>query len=76
MPHHDAILPLQLKTLKLATFVMNWQKAAETAQQEGWVVTQYLSHLCELEIQRREANRLARRIKELDFGQNSPLIQK
>ena len=33
MQHHDAILPLQLKTLKLATFVMNWQKAAETAQQ-------------------------------------------
>ncbi len=73
MQHHDAILPLQLKTLKLATFVMNWQKAAETAQQEGWVVTQYLSHLCELEIQRREANRLARRIKEAALPKNKTL---
>ena len=73
MQHHDAILPLQLKTLKLATFGSHWQDHAEIAQQEGWTYSQYLSQLCEGEIQKRESNRLARRIKEAALPKNKVL---
>ena len=64
MQQHEAVLPLQLKTLKLATFNTHWDSIGESAKQEGWTYSQYLSHLCDLEIQKRQSTRLARRIKE------------
>jgi DNA replication protein DnaC len=84
MQQYEAVLPLQLKQLKLATFNSSWERAATSAQQEGWNYGRYLSHLCELELQRRQVRRLAYRIKEaslpkdktlssLDFNAN-PLI--
>lgn len=64
MQPYEAILPLQLKTLKLSAFNANWQLTAESAQKEGWTYEHFLSHLGDLEIQKREATRLTRRIKE------------
>ena len=64
MQQHEAILPLQLKSLKLSSFNMYWQDCNETALKNNWEYSQYLSHLCSLEIQKREENRLKRRIKE------------
>ena len=60
----EAILPLQLKELKLSSFGSHWKSAAESAQEEGWTYSQYLSHLSDLEIQKRLSTRLARRVKE------------
>jgi len=64
MQQHEAILPLQLKSLKLSSFNLYWQDSGETAVKNNWEYSQYLSHLCSLEIQKREQNRLTRRIKE------------
>lgn len=64
MRQHEAILPLQLKSLKLSSFNSCWQDSNEAAIKNNWEYSQYLSHLCSLEIQKREENRLKRRIKE------------
>lgn len=64
MQPYEAVLPLQLKQLKLATFNMNWEPLAESAQQKSWTYGYYLSHLCELEIQKRQSTQLTRRVKE------------
>lgn len=64
MQQHSAVLPLQLKTLKLSSFNQYWEDCAADAQNDGWDYGQFLSRLCELEIQKRHASRLARRIKE------------
>jgi DNA replication protein DnaC len=64
MQAHEAVLPLQLKGLKLSAFNCHWQDSAEIAKSKSWGYSKYLSHLCEIEIQKREANRLQNRIKE------------
>jgi DNA replication protein DnaC len=64
MQSHEAVLPLQLKSLKLSAFNLHWQDSADSAKTKNWNYSKYLSHLCELEIQNREKNRLASRIKE------------
>ena len=52
MQQHEAILPLQLKTLKLSSFNLYWQDSSATAIKNNWEYSQYLSHLCNLEIQK------------------------
>lgn len=64
MKRYEATLPLQLKALKLSSFNMHWQDSSEIAIKSNWTYSQYLSYLCDLEIQKREQNRLVRRIKE------------
>lgn len=64
MKRYEATLPLQLKALKLSSFNMHWQDSSETARKSNWTYSQYLAYLCDLEIQKREQNRLIRRIKE------------
>ena len=64
MSSSSALLPLQLKALKLSTFHQQWETHAASAQQEGWSYEEYLSRLCELELHKRETNGLTRRIKE------------
>ena len=64
MQQYKAVLPLQLKGLKLSSFNLHWQDSAETAEKHHWAYSQYLSCLCDLEIQKREQTRLKRRIKE------------
>jgi len=73
MQAHDAVLLLQLKTLKLSSFHQHWAECATLAQQEGWDYGHYLSRLCELEIQKRQVSRLARRIKESGLSSNKTL---
>lgn len=64
MQQHEAILPLQLKELKLAETNRCWQQQQEIAIKDNWSYSKYLSVLCELEIQKRHVARLKRRIKE------------
>jgi len=64
MQPHEAILPLQLKGLKISAFNLHWQDSAEMAKTNNWSYSKYLSYLCDLEIQQREKTRLLRRIKE------------
>ncbi len=64
MEQYEAVLPLQLKDLKLSTFKIHWEDLGLTAKEEGWTYSQYLSRLCDMEIQKRQTTRLARRISE------------
>lgn len=64
MQHYEAILPLQLKNLKLSAFAMHWQDSCEMGTKNNWAYSQYLSHLCSVEITKREQSRLTRRLKE------------
>ncbi len=64
MQHYDALLPLQLKSLKLSAISAHWECIAESAAQQGWSYSRYLSHLCDLEVQKRQASGLAYRLKE------------
>jgi len=73
MQQYEAILPLQLKALKLSSFNLNWQDSTALAQESNWAYSQYLSHLCKLEIQNRENSRLKRRLKESSLPKNKTL---
>jgi len=64
MQHYEAVLPLQLKNLKLSTFNAQWEGVAESAKQQGWNYGRYLSYLCEIEIQKRQSTQFMRRVKE------------
>lgn len=64
MQAYEAVLPLQLKELKLSVFNAHWEQSMTTGEKNGWTYTQYLSHLCHLEIQKRQSNRIIRRIQE------------
>ena len=73
MKPYEAMLPLQLKQLKLAAFNLHWQESMETAVKNQWHYGHYLSHLCQLEMQRREQNRLSQRIKTSGLPANKTL---
>lgn len=64
MHPYEAILPLQLKSLKLSAIGSNWEDIGRCALNDGWTYSRYLSHLCDLEIQKRQASSLAYRLKE------------
>jgi DNA replication protein DnaC len=73
MQPYEAVLPLQLKNLKLSTFNLNWATLAQSAQQKSWTYGHYLSHLCELEIQKRQSTQLTRRVKESSLPKDKTL---
>ncbi len=73
MQPYEAVLPLQLKDLKLSMFNMHWQDSQQIATENSWVYSQYLSHLCSLETQKRKENRLIRRIKESQLAKDKTL---
>jgi DNA replication protein DnaC len=73
MQPHEAILPLQLKSLKLSSFSMHWQDSADLAKTKSWNYSKYLSHLCDLEIEKREKGRLAQRLKDSALPKNKTL---
>lgn len=64
MQPFEAVLPLQLKNLKLSTFNTHWETIAESAKQNAWDYGHYLSHLCDVELQKRQSTQLIRRFKE------------
>ena len=55
-----AALALQLRTLKLPSFVMHHEEVARKAESEGSSFVQYLSHLVELELSDREVRKIER----------------
>jgi DNA replication protein DnaC len=73
MQPHDAVLPLQLKNLKMSAISLHWQDSAELAKTNNWSYSKYLSHLCELETQKREKSRLQNRIKESSLPRGKTL---
>lgn len=73
MQSHEAVLPLQLKELKLSSMTKNWQPLVEKAKISAWDYGHYLSHLCDLEIQKRQTTRLIRRIKESGLPKDKTL---
>jgi len=64
MQQYEAVLPLQLKNLKLSTFNSYWESIAESAKQNAWTYGHYLSQLCDIELQKRQSTQLVRRFKE------------
>lgn len=73
MQQHEAVLPLQLKNLKLSAINTNWQNIATLAEKNNWLHGKYLSHLCDIEIQQREQTRLTRRLKESSLPKNKTI---
>lgn len=73
MQQYEAVLPLQLKELKLAEINRCWQQQQEIAIKDNWSYSKYLSALCELEMQKRLTTRLKRRIKESSLAKNKTL---
>ncbi len=59
-----AALPVLLKQLKLSTIAAHWEKYLDYAEQRGWSPAQYLTVLCEEEINGRYTRRIARYLKE------------
>ena len=57
-------LQIQLKSLKLASIREHAEQVEQIAIAKNYSYTQYLSHLCQLEIDSRQTNRLKRWIKE------------
>ena len=70
MQQHEAILPIQLRDLKLATFNLYWQDASKTALNKSWDYGKYLSYLCSLEIQKKRTNSFEKTNKRIKIGLN------
>lgn len=73
MQQYEAVLPLQLKELALSSFNAHWMDSADSAQKQGWTYSQYLSCLCSLEIEKRQASRLVRRANESSLPKGKTL---
>lgn len=73
MQAYEAVLDIQLKELKLSCFKNNWQETQDIAIQKNYSYGQYLSHLCNIEIEKRSSTRLARRFKESKLPKNKTL---
>jgi len=61
------LLEEHLKQLRLTAILQTYQEAARQAAQEGWPYETYLATLVQQEADRRQQNRLQRRIKEAHF---------
>lgn len=65
--HHEMLLKMNLKQLRLPTMLAEFGKLAQEAAQENAGYPQYLLRLCELELSSRTANALKARIKQAGF---------
>jgi DNA replication protein DnaC len=65
----QASLPIQLRELKLPSFVTYYQELARRAEQGGWTFEEYLVQLTQLEIDERQQRKLLRlrRASQLPF---------
>jgi DNA replication protein DnaC len=61
-PVHES-LALQLRALKLPSFVERHAEVAARAEEQGWGLSQSLHHLCELELAERRRRRIERLLK-------------
>ena len=64
MKREKAILPMLLTELRLPTIQRNWEDQAKEAEEKGLSCPQYLSNLCELEVNERGRRRLSRHMIE------------
>jgi len=64
MQSHNPILDIQLKELKLATFIQENKDIQDKANKEGWSYSKFLSYLCQVEIDNRHSSRMNRMLKE------------
>ena len=60
-------LALQLRALKLPSFLEHHAEVAARAEEQGWDVSQALHHLCELELEERRRRRIERLLKASDL---------
>jgi DNA replication protein DnaC len=68
-----ATLPLLLKELYLSTFQQLWEPLSEQAQEQTWSYGQYLSTLCENEVDVRYQNKLKRNLKQAQLPMGKTL---
>lgn len=59
----QASLALLLRAVKLPSFALHYEEAAQTAMREGWDFPRYLRHLVELEIEGRRVRKVERMLK-------------
>lgn len=59
----QASLALLLRAVKLPSFALHYEEAAQTAMREGWDLPRYLRHLVELEIEGRRVRKVERMLK-------------
>jgi len=60
-------LALQLRALKLPSFVEHHAEVAARAEEQGWGLSQALHYLCELELEERRRRRIERLLKASDL---------
>jgi len=56
-------LPVLLRALKLPSFAAHHEEAAQRGEREGWSFSEYLNHLCEVEVEERRRRRVERNLK-------------
>lgn len=56
-------IELLLRTLKLPSFLANWEETSSQAERDGWSFPHYLRHLCELEVEDRRRRRIERYLR-------------
>jgi len=59
----QASLALLLRAVKLPSFALHYEEAAQTAMREGWDLPRYLRQLVELEIEGRRVRKVERMLK-------------
>lgn len=72
-PTPSETVTLLLRALKMPTIARHADDVAQTAERQGWSFSQYLRHLCELEVQERRRRRLERYLKESDLPREKTL---
>jgi DNA replication protein DnaC len=63
----EETLILLLRTLKLPSFSACYEEAATRGEREGWTFSQYLHHICELEIADRRERKIDRLLKQSEL---------
>lgn len=57
---NTALLPNQLKQLRLSTMCTSWEELAQQAELDHWTYSHYLATLCDRELISRDQNRIQR----------------
>jgi DNA replication protein DnaC len=65
--HREVSLEMQLRQLKLPSFLACHQELASRAEREGWSFDQYLRQLCDLEFADRRERRIQRLLKQAEL---------
>jgi DNA replication protein DnaC len=66
-------LSVMLRALKLPGIAAQYQEVAAQAETQGWSFTQFLHHLCELELAERKHRRIERNLKHSELPEGKTL---